>query len=109
MVIPSLSKEGKKASRKLNLDPPATQPAPSEKELNEAIQGVMDLCKEATLPSFPDLSSEFVAKKISTLSFPACLEVECYCNIQNENALGYPECTVLRGGTKDRDYYIPCT
>ena len=51
-----------------------------------------------------DLSSETTTKKFPTFSFPARPEVDCYCNTGNEK--GYPECTVLRGGNKDRHFYF---
>ena len=106
VVIPP-PKESKKTNRKLNLKPPHPSPTPPEvsaEEKYEAIQSVVNLCLESTLPTFTDLSSETIAKKFLTLSFPARLDVDCYCNTGKE--FGHPECTVLRGGNKDRLFYI---
>ena len=107
IVVKPPSKESKKTNRKLDLNPPhptSTSPAISAEEKYEAIQSVVNLCLESTLPTFTDLSSEIIAKKFLTLSFPPRQEVDCYCNAGKD--FGHPECTVLRGGNKDRLFYI---
>ena len=106
IVVKPPSKESKKTNRKLDLNPPphTTSPGISAEEKHEAIQTVVNLCLESTLPTFTDLSSETIAKKFLTLSFPPRQEVDCYCNAGKD--LGHPECTVLRGGNKDKLFYI---
>ena len=80
---------------------PVPDLAPEQQDL-EVLWGVVQLCKETTLPPFMDHETEIIANKFSTLTFPPRPLVGFYCKDEPQHPNAYPECSVLQGGSDNR-------
>ncbi len=83
----------------------ATDVLLNKNTIGNMAEEIIKTCKKESLPTQSDPGNEIVVKKFWTLSFPMEEAVECYCLRTIDDSRIKGECTFLKGGTLDRDYY----
>ena len=67
---------------------------------------IITICRSETLPTQTDHDNEIIVKKFWTLNYQENEIVECYCHYSTDKTKIKGECTFLKGGILDGDYYV---
>ena len=72
--------------------------------IQDIMPEILQVCRKETLPTQKEDINEIKVKHFESLRYQEEDLIECYCS--KEGIAGAkPECTILQGGVKDREYY----
>ena len=72
--------------------------------IKDLTEEIINICKSESLPTQNENSAGNSVKHFPTMEFQKIREIKCYCTKEGvHNAK--PECSILKGGAKDMEYY----